>query len=97
MSARAFKGAAVTAAKIVVASKNFRIASSSADRDARVRYRRRDKFAYSWVVEVEHPAEQTARPVLVAEENEFFAGLGRVLIKPAQCPLHSESDQIAAQ
>jgi hypothetical protein len=74
MSACAVKGAAVTAAKIVVTSKNFRIASSSADRDAWLRHRRRDKFVCSWVVVVEHPAEQSARPILVAEKDDFFAG-----------------------
>jgi hypothetical protein len=73
MSACAVKGAAATAAKIVVASKNFRMASSSADRDGWLRHRRRDTFVCSWVVAVEHPAEQSARPILVAEKDDFFA------------------------
>jgi hypothetical protein len=44
MSARAVKGAAATAAKIVVASKSFRIASSSADRDTWMLFQRGDKL-----------------------------------------------------
>jgi hypothetical protein len=44
MSARAVKGAAATAAKIVVASKSFRIASSSADRDTWMLFQRDDKL-----------------------------------------------------